>query len=83
MSQDFKVTTELVYEPAHNWSFLNKTETLNEDLEVIESTEVVTGEKAFSLKAMDLLDRYQNWLESERVRRINLAKSMLYEVGVS
>jgi len=83
MSQDFKVTTELIFEPAHNWSCLNKTETLNEDLEVVEGTEIVTGALAFSLKAMDLLDRYQMWLESERVRRINLAKSMLYEVGVS
>ena len=83
MSQAFKVTTELVYEPAHNWSFLNKTETLNEDLEVIEGTEVVTGEKAFSLKAIDLIARYQVWLESERLRRIALAKRMLYDAGVS
>ena len=83
MSQAFKVTTELVYEPAHNWSFLNKTETLNEDLEVVECTEIVTGEKAFSLKAMDLIARYQAWLESERLRRIALAKRLLYDAGVS
>ena len=83
MSQDFKVTTELVYDPAHNWSFLNKIETLNEDLEVVEVSEIVTGARAFSLKSMEIIDRYQVWLESERVRRIALAKRMLYDAGVS
>ena len=83
MTQGFGITTEMVSASDSHWSFLGKTETVNEDMEVVEGTEIVTGALAFSLKAMDLLDRYQMWLESERVRRINLAKSMLYEVGVS
>ena len=81
MTTQYTVTTELTYSPDDHWVATRKTETFDENLNVIEGTEIFTGERAFAHKALEIIKRYEAFLEQQKQDRIALAKRLLPEVN--
>lgn len=77
MTAQYLITTELVLSPDDHWIAARKTETFDEHSNVVETTEILTGEKAFAYKAIQILRRYEAFLESQKQSRIDLAKKLL------
>ena len=77
MTAQYTITTEIVHSPDDHWIASRKTETFDENLKAVETSEVLTGEKAFAYKALEILKRYEAFLESQKQSRIDLAKRLL------
>ena len=81
MATPYTITTELTFSQDDHWVATRKTETFDEDLNMVEGTELLTGERAFAHKALEIIKRYETFLENQKKDRIALAKRLLGEVN--
>lgn len=77
MTAEYRITTELVLSPADHWIATKKAQSYDEDLNLVETAQILTGELAFAHKAMEIIKRYEAFLETQRQARIDLAKRLL------